>query len=147
MVVCEMRELKGKAKDLKEKDEYTSVVPKGMHTKGLTKEALKAYSKKIVYEAKISEEKSLQEQLKTKDLYREYVPVSILSVYFKLIEKIAQDTYIKIHSIMPECTAYAKQNDAQGLEKLIQNEIKNVFEVNIRETLKEINKDGYKIKV
>jgi len=135
---------KTKTKKVKD-DEYTSAKPRGLATKGLTKKALAAYSKRIEHEAVIAEEKSLQEKLKTKDMYREYVPISIVAVYFKLIEKIARETYIKIHSIMPESVAYAKQGDTEGLEKFIQDEIKNVFKSNIRDTLNEIKKDGYKI--
>jgi len=114
------------------------------YTKNLVGKAKKAYYQKVISESEIATEKVLQEQLKTKDLYKEYVPVSILSVYFKLIEKIAQDTYIKVHSIIPECIAYSKQGDTDGFERFIQNEIKAVFEVNIKETHDEIKKDGYK---
>jgi len=114
------------------------------YTRNLVGEAEEAYFAKVISESKIAAEKVLQEQLKTKELYKDYVPVSILAVYFKLIEKIAQDVYIKIHSIMPECLAYSKQDNTETLERFIQSEIKNVFEVNIRETKSEIQKDGYK---
>ena len=140
-----MRELKGKAKDLDDFDFKELREQDSFYTKDLQGKAKEAYYAKVISESEIAAQKSLQEQLKTKDLYRDYVPVELLSVYFKLIEKIAKDTYIKIHSIMPEAIAYAKQNDAEGLERFIQNEIKNVFEVNITETKKEIKSEGYKL--
>ena len=109
----------------------------------LQEDAQKAHYAKTITEYSISEEKLLQEQLKTKEQYKEYILIDSLSVYFKLIEKIAKDTYIKIHSIIPEISALAKQNKTDDLEQFLLREVKNIFEVNIRETKKEINKDGF----
>ena len=105
--------------------------------------AMQAHYEKAVIERKIAEEKLLQNQLHTKEQYKEYISIDSLAVYFKLIEKIAKDTYIKIHSILPEVIAYAKQNNTDELEQFMLREIKNIFETNIIETKKEINKDGF----
>jgi len=105
--------------------------------------AMQAHYEKAVIERKTAEEKLLQVQLKTKELYKEYISIDSLAIYFKLFEKNMRDIYTKVDSIIPEIVSKAKLNKTNELSQFIKKEIRIIAEGNIRETKTEINKDGF----
>ena len=112
----------------------------------LKKDAAIAEMQEIIFSAKIKEEKSKQEEIKTAEIKKELAPLALVSYFFSFTEKIIYRLYRKPHDIAPQLSAlFLAHEDKQAVQLLIRELEAIVTEVK-KELIREIETEGYDVK-
>ena len=113
----------------------------------LAEQAAIAGLKDTIFAAKIKEEKSKQEELKTAEIKKDLAPIDLLKYYFSTVEGLAKDCYRRMHEIDPKLSALYLGKENKKAVHLLQDELESIFRASVDSLVKEMGKDGFKKKV
>ena len=125
-----------------------SVQPEGNpEIQKLSERAAIADLKNIISKAKISEEKSKQEEIKTAEIKKDLAPIDLMKYYFSTLEGLAKDCYRRVHETSPKWSALILGKEEKKAVRLLQDELESIFKASVVKLSEEIGKDGFKSKV
>jgi hypothetical protein len=97
-----------------------------------------------IYAAKIKEEKSKQEEIKTSELKKDLAPTYLVKHFFTFAENMIQLVYTRPHEIMPEIKALILAgHDKQAEEKFIR-ELEGIVVQCQKDLIEAIKEEGYR---
>lgn len=139
-----------KTKIIGAKEEYKEVsIYNETHKKEiqeLLRSADIAQLKKTIYIAKINEEKSKQEEIKTLERKKELAPINLLKLYFSFEENLIQRIYRRPHEISPQLKALFIADEDMKAEQLMIRELEGIVKDSHKELLKAIKEEGFRVK-
>ena len=98
-----------------------------------------------IFAAKIREEKSKQEEIKTLELKKDLAPMYLIKHFFSFAENLIQRTYRRYSEISPELEALYLAGKPEQAIKLLLREQESINQDSVRALKKAIEEEGYKV--
>jgi hypothetical protein len=98
-------------------------------------------SKKEDAETSIKRFKAEQEEIKTGSMIKKYVDVRTMLYYFSFFQRLIDDSYSNVKSWTPKLKQLLINGKEHESENYIRQELKNLFEISVRELENEMKKD------
>ena len=97
-----------------------------------------------IYAAKIKEEKSKQEEIKTAELKKDLAPMYLVKHFFTFAENMIQLIYTRPHEIMPEIKALILAGQEKQAEEKFIREVEGIVLQCQKDLIQAIRDEGYK---
>jgi len=112
----------------------------------LNLEAEIAERKKAIHNAKIFEQKAMQEEIKTAQIKKELAPIDLVKHFFSFSENMIQRIYRRPHEISPQIEALYLGKEPRKAVQLIIREIESIIKDTQKELIKAIEYEEFEIK-
>jgi hypothetical protein len=112
----------------------------------LNLEAEIAERKKAISNAKIFEQKAMQEEIKTAQIKKELAPIDLVKHFFSFSENMIQRIYRRPHEISPQIEALYMGKEPRKAVQLIIREIESIIKDTQKELIKAIEDEEFDIK-
>lgn len=109
----------------------------------LTRLAAIADMQDTIYAAKIKEEKSKQEEIKTLELKKDLAPMYLLKHFYGFAENMIHRSYRRFHEISPELNALYLAGKIKEAEQLLIREQETIVRESQAELVKAIKEEGF----
>ena len=134
-----------------EADEQEEEKPTGHYTppeitpevRDLTQRAAIAEMEKTIFDAKIKEEKSKQEEIKTLELKRDLAPMYLVKHFYSFAENMIQRAYRRYGELSPELEALYLAGKREQAVKFLLREQETITRDAVDKLIKAIKEEGY----
>jgi len=111
----------------------------------LTRQAAIAEMQDTIYAAKIKEEKSKQEEIKTLELKKELGPMHLIKYFFSFAENMIQRSYRRFGELSPELEAFYLDGEPDQAVKLLLKEQEVITRDAVEKLIKSLKEEGYEV--
>lgn len=130
-----------------DEDQPKHYIPPQMtdEVKDLTQRAAIAEMEKTIFDAKIKEEKSKQEEIKTLELKRDLAPMYLVKHFFSFAENMIQRAYRRYNELSPELEALYLAGKREQAVKFLLREQESITKDAVDKLTKAIKEEGYRV--